>query len=135
MRSSRHLLTALALVALSSASCKHATDGAVQLAQVVAAFDKAGWKASALGPMEPGKMSAQSCVGGTLAGLDAMLCEYGAAEAVLRGKKAAETWVGNAVTGVALSNGRTVLALADRTRSDPTGKSIHEISRAYGSIK
>jgi hypothetical protein len=103
--------------------------------QVIAAFNKAGWKASELRSTDPGRMSAQKCVEGTLAGVEALICEYGGAEAVLRGKKAVEGWVASAVTGVALGNGRTVLGLADRARTDPVGKSIHEISQVYLAIQ
>jgi hypothetical protein len=128
-------LAALACALLgiaASTGCHHSpTEGGVRMEQVLAAFDKAGWKASALPLRDPGKLSAQKCVEGTLDGVEALICEYGGADAALRGKKAVEGWVASAVTGVALGNGRTVLGLADRSRKDPVGKSIHAISQTY----
>jgi hypothetical protein len=121
---------AAALFAATTAAC-HKDDGQVRLARVIEALDKAGFKASGLPSADPGRLSAQRCVGGTLEDLEVNICEYGAAEAVHLGKKAAEAWVGTAVTGVALENGLTVLTVADRGRADPTGAKLQKISKAY----
>jgi hypothetical protein len=112
---------------------KHSPNGA-GLEEVRAALGKK-WKADSLTNLDPSKFSAQKCVGGPLEGLDVVVCEYGSADASLRGKTAAENWVAQAVTGAALQNGRTVFAVADRGRVDPNGKLIHQMTSAYRDIK
>ena len=47
------------------------------------------------------------------------------------GRKAGEDWVAQATTGAVLTNGNTLLAVADRSRSDPNGKTIHKITQSY----
>jgi len=67
-------VAAALLVSLASSGCHHPTEGGVRMQQVIAAFDKAGWKASELRSTDPGRMSAQKCVEGTLAGVEAIIC-------------------------------------------------------------
>lgn len=122
------------LLALMLVGCHH-SDEAVRLKTVLSAFDARGWKATEqLRPVDPGRFSAQTCVGGSIDNLDAVVCELGSAEAAQRAKKGGEAWVANAVTGVALLNGNTLLALADRSRTDPLGKAIHEVTKTYTSL-
>ena len=66
-----------------------------------------------------------------MAALDALLCEYGDETAAGAGRKQAEAWVGSAVTGASLARGRVVLAVADRGRADPNGKTIHKLTQAF----
>jgi len=54
---------------------------------------------------------------------------------VAPGKKTDEGWVAEATTGVALSNGHTLLLLADRHKADPNGQTIHKITKAYTALK
>lgn len=125
------MIARCSLLALLLAGCHH-SDEAVRLSTVVSAFDSQGWKSSEqLRPIDPARFSAQKCVGGLVDSVDAVVCELGSAEAAQRAKKGGEAWVATAVTGVALVNGSTMLALADRTRTDPLGKSIHAVTKTY----
>ena len=119
------------LLALLLTGCHH-SDEVVRLSTVMSAFDSQGWKSSEhLRPIDPARFSAQKCVGGLIDGVDAVVCELGSAEAAQLAKKGGEAWVATAVTGVALVNGSTMLALADRSRTDPLGKSIHAVTKTY----
>ena len=80
---------------------------------------------------DPARFSAHQCVQGRLGGVDSLVCEYGSTEAVALGRKAGEDWVGQAPTGAVLTNGKTLLAVADRAHADPNGKTIHKITQAY----
>ncbi len=122
-------------VSAITGGCKKAAPGGVHLDEVRAAFAEAGWKTDSFQPIDAQQFSAQKCVTGKIEQIEAVLCEYGSAEAVQQGKRGAETWVATAVTGAALDNGRTVLALADRARTDPNGKMIHRITKAYRDAK
>ena len=124
-----------AKAALVPACSKKPTEGGVRLTEVEAVFGKEGWKLSEWKPADPGRFSAQKCVTGAIEGVEAIVCEFGSVEAVQRGKKATEAWVAQAVTGVALDNGRTTLGLADRGKVDPNGKIIHRVTAAYRGAK
>jgi len=126
--------TVMALVACVGCS-KKPTAGGVRLKQVNDALVGAGFKLDSFHPVDPTRLSAQSCVAGLLDGVDAMVCEYGSPQAEALGKKAGEDWIAQATTGTVLINGNTLLALADRSHADPNGKTIHKITRAYRATK
>jgi hypothetical protein len=130
MRLPYALPAALACVILSACH-KQPTAGGVRLKQVSEALATAGYKVDSFQPTDASRFSAQTCSTGALGGVDSVVCEFGSAEAVSLGKKAAEGWVAHAITGVVLVNGNTILALADRNRADPNGKEIHKVSKAY----
>jgi hypothetical protein len=124
--------TFLLALALATAGCgkKPAPEG-VRLPQVNDALLAAGFKLDAFKPIDPGRFAAQTCAAGPLDGIDALVCEYASPDAAALAKKDTEGWVGEAVTGAVLANGRTLLAVADRGRADPNGKTIHRITQAY----
>jgi hypothetical protein len=111
------------------------TPGGVHLAEVNAAFAAAGLKVDSFQPTDALRFSAQRCSEGALGGVQAVVCEFGSAEAVARGKKAGEAWVAQATTGAVLTNGLTLLALADRAHADHNGRTIHTITKAYSAIR
>ncbi|MEO6953804.1 MAG: hypothetical protein ABI321_18525 [Polyangia bacterium] len=128
------MLARCCVLALLLTGCRR-SDETVRLSSVMSAFDSQGWKASEqLRPIDPTRFSAQKCVGGLVDNIDTVVCELGSAEAAQRAKKGGEAWVASAVTGVALVNGNTMLALADRTRTDPLGKSIHAVTKTYTAL-
>lgn len=125
---------ALVVALLALGACSK-SDGKVHLAQAKSALAKADVKADAWKPIDPGKLAAQKCETAQVEGVDAIVCEYGSTEAVALGKKAGEEWIAQAVTGVVLVNGQTLLGMADRNRTDPNGKTMHKLSAAYQQAK
>jgi hypothetical protein len=124
----------VALLAFGCGCAKKTSDG-VRLKQVNDAFLAAGFKLDSFHPADATKFSAERCAAGSLDGIDAMVCEYPNAVADSLGRKAGEDWVAQSVTGAVLSNGNTLLALADRAHADPHGKLIHRIAQAYQHTK
>lgn len=124
------MICALA-VAASLGCSKKPTAGGVRLEQISKAFDAAGLKAEHFESTDPSRFSASRCVAGRLDDIDTVVCEYGSPDALALGKRAGEQWVGTATTAAVLGNGRTLLAVADRAHSDPNGKTIHKITRAF----
>ncbi len=124
----------LALLAISGCSkSKASSESGVRLAQVNDALAAAGFKLDNFKPIDAARYSAQTCASGPIDGVDTLVCEYPSADAAALAKKATEAWVGEAVTGAVLSNGRTLLAVADRMHGDHNGKTIHRITQAYQS--
>jgi hypothetical protein len=127
----RWLLVLLAL----SACAKRPTAGGVRLKQVNDAFESAGFKLDGFHAFDAGRFAAERCMNGPIDGVDTVVCEYGGADAVKLGHKAAEDWVAQATTGAVLTNGNTLLVVADRSRVDPNGKLIHKITQAYKKVR
>jgi len=122
----------LGIAALLAAGCsKKPTECGVRLAQVSDAFAAAGLKTDTFQPTDPARFNAQKCVGGTVEGIETIVCEYGSPDALALGKKAGEQWAASATTAAVLGNGRTLLAVADRAHTDPQGKTIHKITQAF----
>jgi hypothetical protein len=130
MRRALVLSSALALVAAAGCS-KKPTEGGVRLEQVSEALSAAGLKPQSFQPTDPSRFSAQKCLAGTIDGIDTVVCEYGSPDALALGKKAGEQWALPATTAAVLGNGRTILAVADRSHTDPNGKTIHKITQAF----
>jgi hypothetical protein len=123
-------LIVVALMATTGCS-KKPTPGGPGLKQVNDAFLAAGFKLDTFQPADPAFFKAQSCTAGLLDGVETVVCDYGAPNGGTLGKKAGEDWVAQATTGAVLANGTTLLALADRAKADPNGKTIKRITQAY----
>jgi len=123
---------ALGLLLIGAVGCgQKGADAPVNVKTATGALDSAGLKTETFKDADPARFSAQKCVEGVIDGVETVVCEYGSAEAVAKGKAAGETWVAQATTGSVLSNGLSVLAVADRSKADPSGKTIQKITRAY----
>ena len=121
---------------LLAAGCsKKPAPGGVKLQQINDAFVSAGYKLDSFHATDPTRLSAQKCVEGTLDGVETMVCEYGSTEALALGKKAGEDWIAQATTGAVLTNGATLLCVADRAHADPNGKTIHKLTQAFSHAK
>jgi hypothetical protein len=131
MRAQQLASIALASALLACGCHKKPTEGGVRLAQVSDAFNAAGLKTETFQPTDPSRFNALKCVAGSLDGVDTIVCEYGSPDALALGKKAGEQWAASATTAAVLGNGRTLLAVADRARSDPNGKTIQKITQAF----
>jgi hypothetical protein len=89
------------------------------------AWRAGGLTPSVFTPAAPGPVG-KDCTSGTVSGVDVSLCVYASpAEA-----KAAETpalaWVGQ-TTGAAQARGVVLIAVADRRKADPSGRTINQL--------
>jgi len=78
-----------------------------------------------------GMIAGAECQQGKIDGIDAALCQFKDEAAAKGGEQTGLGWVGEAHAGAAVSSGRALLVLADRDQSDPTGKRIDEITKAF----
>lgn len=122
------------LLVLLLAACGKKTEGGVQLEQVSSALKGAGFPLDNFQRIDGSRYGANSCATGPIGGVDTLVCEY-ASGASAQSLKAAEQWVGDAVTGSVLVNGKTLLAVADRGHADRNGKVIHKITQTYRALK
>jgi hypothetical protein len=133
-------LVALALVSAGSVSaCRRShVAGTPSTDEVAKAFTKAGLVSDGLTKIEtPDAWSAEYCVDGPVAGLSVVICEYqNDADVVVGEKKANSDWnAANVDTGVVVHEGRTMLVITDRTKKDPSGKTIASMLAAFRGLE
>jgi hypothetical protein len=119
---------------------------AVMVLMIVAACGKAGpaepssrdalvaaWKQAGL---QPGDFKAtQSPIGkdcqlGAVNDVEVLVCSFASPDEAQAAQNAALQWVGD-TTGAAQAHGSLVIAVADRKKADPSGKTINQILKAH----
>ncbi len=126
----RWMICALALAACGKADDKK-PDGAPAAAAagprdtVVAA-----WKSAQLVPvLAPASVAfGKDCQGGTLEGLDLVVCSFASPAEAKAAEDPALAWIGGA-TGAAQAHGAALIVIADRKKADPNGKTINRLMK------
>lgn len=93
---------------------------------VVEAWKKAGLSASAL---TASTAFGKECSAGTVDKIEVVICEYGSADEAKKAEQPGLAWVGS-TTGAAWASGSLVIAVADRKKSDPHGKTINQLMKS-----
>lgn len=117
------------VIAAALAACSKDGGGGSARDDVVAAWKKAGLTPSAMTPDKTGAVG-DDCVTGTVSGVDVVLCTFKKADDATAAVPKGYAWVGN-TTGSAMVKGTLVLAVADRKSSDPSGRTINSITKAF----
>jgi hypothetical protein len=142
MRSSRLLL---ALTLLAPVACKKSppptavavhVKGTPHTDQVLAAWRNAGLVPEGFVPMNPKLEGATYCEHGKVNGVDTTVCEFENNQAMELGvQKVREGWARiDAHTGVVVRTKRTLLALVDRERREPSGKTINQLIKVFSAM-
>lgn len=95
-------------------------------AAVLAAWTKGGLTASPLGPATT--PVGKDCQSGTVNAIDVLLCVFPSATEAKAAEDAGLAWVGDA-TGASQAAGVVLIAIADRRKSDPSGRSINQMMK------
>jgi len=91
---------------------------------VIDAWKKGGLDASAF---EPAQTSVgKDCSTGTVNKVAVLLCTFDTPDAAKAAQDAGLQWVGD-TTGMSRAKGSLVIAVADRHKADPNGKTINQI--------
>lgn len=121
----------LALALVTSLACGGDGDGSKASADaVVAAWKAAKLDVSAMTDVDPKPYSATTCRGGTVSGIDVVVCSYGSGEDAQAAEDLGLAQIGSA-TGAALVRGTRLLVVADRRKVDPSGRTIDAITKAF----
>jgi len=89
------------------------------------------WKAAKLTPsaMTPATVTfAKDCQSGTAEGVDVLLCNFASAAEAKAAEDQGNTWVGQA-TGTSQAHGAALVVLADRRKTDPSGRTINRLMK------
>lgn len=125
--STKHLL---GLFATAIAACGGGGGAAASNDAVVAAWKSAKLDVSAMTDVDPKPYSATKCRGGTVSGVDVVLCTYGSGEDAQAAEDLGLDQIG-AATGVALARGDRLLVAIDRRKVDPSGRTLDAIAKAF----
>jgi hypothetical protein len=91
----------------------------------------AAWKKGGLTP-SPFAVATVSvgtdCKSGTVGAIDVLLCVYPTAAEAKAAEEAGLSWVGD-TTGSAQASGTVLIAIADRRKSDPSGRTINQLMK------
>jgi hypothetical protein len=126
-------LAVLAVVAGAGCRGRPHVDGTVAVDTILKAWAAEGFVTNTVVNIEPNPWSAGACARGMVSGLDVLLCEYASDETFSAGeKKMMSDWQAESVaTGAAVRTSRTLLAIADRTSADPSGKTIARLIKSF----
>lgn len=141
MKRSLLLVTTLALLAApackkssgpSAAPAAHVA-GTPHTDEVVAAWRNAGLATEGFAPLQPPPNGASFCEHGVVSGVDTVVCEYPSDDAMTKGMaQVKEGWERvDAHTGVVLQSKHTTMAVVDRERREPSGKTISQMVKAF----
>jgi hypothetical protein len=108
-------------------------DGTPHTDAVVDAWKSAGLAPTGFAPLVPPPYVATYCERGSVAGVDATICEYANDGALDRGQQQVkDEWSRTGVhTGVVVRAKRTLLSAVDHELRDPNGKTINQLIQAF----
>ena len=118
-------MRAAPLVFIAALGCgKDAPAGDAARNAVLDAWKKDGLAASKLTPATT--PVGKDCQAGTVGAIEVMSCVYPTDAEAKAAQDVGLTWVGE-TTGLAQVRGTVLIALADRKKSDPSGKTINRL--------
>jgi hypothetical protein len=108
-------------------------DGTTHTDAVLDAWKSAGLDPQGFAPVTPPPYVATYCERGTVAGVDATLCEYSDDATIDRGQQQIkDEWARAGVhTAVVLRGKRTLLSAVDHEARDPNGKTINKLIQSF----
>lgn len=135
----RALLTfSLLAAAVGGAGCKRRphVNGTVATETVTKAWTADGFDTTSVVNVEADGWSAGACYQGAVSGLDVLICEFESDEALGLGEqKISSGWDDESVPTGALVRttqpSRTLLAVADRSKSDPNGRTMARLAKSF----
>lgn len=92
---------------------------------VVDAWKKGGLDISELKPVQVA--AGKDCAAGTIGRLDVLVCSFASADEAKKAEDVGLQWVGDSPAGMSQAKGSLVIAVADRKKADPNGKTINQI--------
>jgi hypothetical protein len=120
----RRAMLALALVA--AAACAGGGDASY----VVDGWRQEGLEPSTFAEAKGEPFGGGKCRAGTVATLDATVCEFPDESAARKAEPAGEKVIGEA-TGISMAAGKLLLVVADRKRVDPEGRKLNQVAQSF----
>jgi len=123
----------LLLVLLASCSKSDSSANASPFGEPASPRDAVldAWKKGGLtpSPMTPATVTVgKDCQSGTVGAVDVLLCAYDTPDQAKAAEEAGLGWVGDA-TGASTAHGKVLVVVADRRKSDPSGRTINQMMK------
>ncbi|HEY1816640.1 MAG TPA: hypothetical protein VGG74_30040 [Kofleriaceae bacterium] len=118
----------LALIALLVACGKASPPAPTSRDALIAAWKQAGLTVSSFAATQ--SAIGKDCQAGTVNKLDVLVCSYASPDDAKAAESGGLQWVGD-TTGAAQAHGAILIAVADRHKADPNGKTINQILKAH----
>jgi len=112
------------LLVMLLVACTKQGHGSASRDDAIAAWKKGGLQPSAFTTVTV--EFAKDCASGTVNNLDVLVCTYASDAEAKAAEDTALKWVGD-YTGAAKAQGPVLIAVADRHKADPSGRTIHQI--------
>lgn len=135
------LLVVIAVTVLGGGGCKRRPHvaGTVAAETVTEAWTAQGFDTVSVVNVDADPWAAGACSQGVVSGLDVLICEYENDESLGSGsQKISAGWDEESVPTGALVRttqpSRTILAVADRSKSDPSGRTIARLISTFQSL-
>ncbi len=119
----------LALVVAACGKGDNAPTGPGARDAVIDAWKKGGLDASAFSAAQ--SAVGKDCASGTVGKVEVLVCSYPTPGEAKAAQDAGLQWVGD-TTGASQARGTLVIAVADRHKADPSGKTINQIFKLAG---
>jgi hypothetical protein len=120
------VLVFVALVGCKKAEEASGKTGSDARDAVIDAWKKGGLTVS---PMTPSTVAfAKDCQSGTVGAVDVLVCVFPSAADAKAAEDAGLAWVGD-TTGASQAHGAALIAVADRRKSDPSGRTINQMMK------
>lgn len=116
----------VAIVGCNKADELSGKTGSAARDAVLAAWSKAGLTPSAMTPATVA--FAKDCQSGTVGAVDMLVCVFPSPEEAKAAEDAGLTWVGD-TTGASQAHGAALIVVADRRKSDPSGRTINQMMK------
>lgn len=130
----RHVVMVMLFLSTSALGCRRSrVEGTVNVDSILNVWNDAGFDTEKVVNIEPDVWSAGACSRGPVAGLEVLICEYSSDDAARVGeKKMMSDWEEESVpTGAVVRTSRTLLAIADRNKADPSGRTIVRLAKLF----
>jgi hypothetical protein len=115
---------ALLLIAVAACGKGSGPTGSGAKDTVLDAWKKGGLE---VGEMKPTTSDVgKDCSQGTVSKLDVLVCSFASTDEAKKAEELGLKWVGD-TTGMSQAKGSLVIAVADRKKADPNGKTINQI--------
>lgn len=132
------LITLTLVAALGGIGCKRRPHvaGTVGAEAVTKAWTAEGFDTTGVVNVEADPWAAGACSQGTVSGVDVLICEYENDESLSSGEQKInagwdEESVPTAVLVRTTQPSRTILAMADRSKADPNGRTIARLAASF----
>lgn len=132
------IMAALLLLAFGGTGCKRRphVEGTVATETITKAWTAEGFDTANVANVDGDAWAAGACYQGTVSGLDVLICEYGSDEALAQGEQRLNaTWDDESVPTAVLARttqpSRTIVAIADRNKADPNGRTINRLVKTF----